>query len=137
MIQCPLCSRSFAQEVVEFHAATCEGRAPSPPVSYTEPEIDDIQILEGLSDNSTPQNPSLDSFVVIGDNKHLSDPVARKRKGGTRSSGESNGENNNVSSVKYSPGPTLSGIECPICNERYSQSVIEEHAASCGDEVYV
>lgn len=28
-------------------------------------------------------------------------------------------------------------VTCPICNEAYSKTVIEEHAANCGDEVYV
>jgi len=28
-------------------------------------------------------------------------------------------------------------VMCPICNEAYPTSVIEEHAANCGDEVYV
>lgn len=28
-------------------------------------------------------------------------------------------------------------VDCPICNENYPKSAIEEHAASCGDEVYV
>ena len=30
-----------------------------------------------------------------------------------------------------------SKVTCPICNEAYSKSVIEQHAANCGDEVYV
>ena len=138
MIQCPLCSRSFAQEVVEFHAANCEGRAPSPPISYVERDNDDIQILEPIGDNSEQVESLLDSFVVIGTDKQLGDPLARKRKGGARSSGESSsGENNNVSNIKCSSRPTLSNIECPICNQSYSRSMIEEHAANCGDEVYV
>ena len=28
-------------------------------------------------------------------------------------------------------------VTCPICNEAYSKTVIEDHAANCGDEVYV
>ena len=28
-------------------------------------------------------------------------------------------------------------VECPICNELYPKASIEEHAASCGEEVYV
>lgn len=28
-------------------------------------------------------------------------------------------------------------VTCPICNEAYPKTVIEEHAANCGDEVYV
>ncbi len=32
---------------------------------------------------------------------------------------------------------TSSTVECPICNERYPKTAIEEHAANCGEEVYV
>lgn len=28
-------------------------------------------------------------------------------------------------------------VECPICNQKYSKTLIEEHAANCGEEVYV
>eukprot|EP00095_Tigriopus_kingsejongensis_P007963 snap_masked-scaffold135_size322082-processed-gene-0.0 protein:Tk07963 transcript:snap_masked-scaffold135_size322082-processed-gene-0.0-mRNA-1 annotation:"chaperone protein dnaj" len=28
-------------------------------------------------------------------------------------------------------------VECPICNQKYSKSIIEEHAANCGEEVFV
>ena len=28
-------------------------------------------------------------------------------------------------------------VECPICNQGYDQTDIEQHAASCGEEVYV
>ena len=138
MIQCPLCSRSFAQEVVEFHAATCEGRVPSPPLAYVERDADDIQILEPVGDNTEQEESLLDSYVLIDKDNYLGDSVARKRKGGARSSGESSsGENNNVPNVKYSSRSALSNVECPICNQSYSQSIIEEHAANCGDEVYV
>jgi len=30
-----------------------------------------------------------------------------------------------------------SKVECPICNQGYDQTDIEQHAASCGEEVYV
>ena len=138
MIQCPLCSRSFAQEVVEYHAANCEGRPPSPLIAYDERDTEDIEIMEPLSDGTKQSESLLDSFVVIGSDKNFTDPLARKRKGGARSNGESsNGENNNIPGVKCSTRPTVSDIECPICNQSYSKTVIEEHAANCGDEVYV
>ena len=141
MIQCPLCSRSFAQEVIEFHAANCEGRPPSPPTTYAERDTtDDIQVLEPVPNSQAGGNGSLlDSFVVIANDKEVTDVLARKRKGGARSSGESNSsDNNNVPSVKCSSrAKAVSDIECPICNQSYAKSVIEEHAANCGDEVYV
>ena len=28
-------------------------------------------------------------------------------------------------------------VECPICNQAYDKSDIEQHAANCGEEVYV
>ena len=145
MIQCPLCSRSFAQEVIELHAANCEGRAPTPPQFPHVSDagqyrgVDEIQILDSQNECD------IESFLVIGGEKPLPiDPqVIRKRKGGSRiSSGESIGgceNNNSASNVKYSSRPNsfAGGIECPICNQCYSKSVIEEHAANCGDEVYV
>ena len=138
MIQCPLCSRSFTREVIEYHAANCEGRAPSPPISLVERDPDDIEILEPINGSRVERESLLDSFVVIGNDKPVADPMARKRKGETRTSGESSsGENNNVSNVKCSSRPSLGDVECPICNQSYSQNVIEEHAANCGDEVYV
>jgi len=141
MIQCPLCSRSFAQEVIEFHAANCEGRPPSPPTTYAERDTtDDIQVLEPVPNSQAGGNESLlDSFVVIANDKEVTDVLARKRKGGARSSGESNSsDNNNVPNVKCSSrAKAVSDVECPICNQSYAQSVIEEHAANCGDEVYV
>ena len=138
MIQCPLCSRSFTREVIEYHAANCEGRAPSPPISLVERDPDDIEILEPINDSRDERESLLDSFVVIGNDKPVADPMARTRKGETRTSGESSsGENNNVSNVKCSSRPSLGDVECPICNQSYSQTVIEEHAANCGDEVYV
>ena len=141
MIQCPLCSRSFAQEVIEFHAANCEGRPPSPPTTYAERDTtDDIQVLEPVPNSQAGGNESLlDSFVVIANDKEVTDVLARKRKGGARSSGESNSsDNNNLPNVKCSSRvKAVSDVECPICNQSYAQSVIEEHAANCGDEVYV
>ena len=42
MIQCPLCSRSFEKNVIEVHAANCEGRKEDIPEVVTigdEPEV--------------------------------------------------------------------------------------------------
>ena len=44
-----------------------------------------------------------------------------------------NGSNNRVEGRRTS----IKMVECPICNQTYSQTVIEEHAANCGEEVYV
>ena len=41
------------------------------------------------------------------------------------------------SSVRRTPSTSSGRVECPICNEQYAQSAIEEHAANCGEEVYV
>jgi curved DNA-binding protein CbpA len=82
LIQCPLCSRAFPRNVIESHAASCEGRG-----SDSSPEA--LSPSAGLEVHLPPEE------------------VTEKM------------------------------VLCPICSQNYPQSVIEEHAAGCGDEVYV
>ena len=47
-----------------------------------------------------------------------------------------------VVTIRDDPEPNIisgsgSKVECPICNQSYNQTDIEQHAASCGEEVYV
>lgn len=130
---------------MEFHASTCEGR----PL-----DDDDIQVLEDLGRPSQSRRPGdgrhetdsgrgVPSETVANDDDgpelvdisgsaphSMQDPVSRTDP--SIAGRSSAGGAFRRSSVGVS---TL--VECPICSEKYPKSVIEEHAALCGDEVYV
>jgi hypothetical protein len=111
LIQCPLCGRNFSKSVIEIHAAQCEGR--STVDSSATPAADSVEVLEV---KLPPEN---------GDKSSSTTPPPRHLRPKT-SKPSSDGS---LSSYKM--------VECPICNQKYSKSVIEEHAALCGEEVYV
>ena len=100
LIQCPLCGKNFARNVIEVHAASCEGKGDVD----SEPEIV----------ASPPQRQPEVLAVNL--------PPERNERKTSSTSGRK-------TSIKM--------VECPICNQTYSQTVIEEHAANCGEEVYV
>jgi len=108
MVQCPLCSRSFPRDRVELHAATCEGRQ-SPP-----PDVASVSAPPREEEEIEIVDETVSSSSRGGMHK-------RMRNGGTTTSSATAGNK----------------VTCPICNEAYSKSVIEQHAANCGDEVYV
>ena len=86
-----MCSRSFAKNVIEVHAANCEGRTEEAEDDFEHVEVDEV--AEAVANSNADVNMR------------------------------------SANSVKL--------IECPICNQSYDQTVIEEHAANCGEEVYV
>lgn len=108
LIQCPLCGRQFARNVVEVHAATCEGKDP---VADLASEADDEAEAEK-------------EWVRVPTPEELRVNRVRDRQRST-------------SAGRRSIDARMNLVECPICNQKYSQSVIEEHAANCGEEVYV
>ena len=118
--------------MVEYHAASCEGKRDG--------EVD----MDGgggrrrvgpeiLEVNLPPEKPggkgaSGSSGSAGAKTRPSSSEPAAKRAGPPSSS-----------SVRRTPSSSSSSgrVECPICNERYAKSAIEEHAANCGEEVYV
>lgn len=117
--------------MVEYHAASCEGKRDG--------EVD----MDGgggggrrrvgpeiLEVNLPPEKPggkgaSGSSGSAGAKTRPSSSEPAAKRAGPP-------------SSAPVSRTPSSGGrVECPICNERYAKSAIEEHAANCGEEVYV
>merc|ERR1711976_494812 len=101
MIQCPLCTRSFAQTVIEFHASTCEGRqsptttTTSPQSNYFGPIDEEVQIVEEPSQSSNNKTKRMKNGTTVQD-----DDEVRILNSPTNSSS--------------------SKIECPICNQSYS-----------------
>ena len=113
--------------MIEYHAASCEGKRDEVGMDgggdvrgAGQPEI--------LEVNLPPEN--LSGRTVAGSaskTRPSSSEPAAKRAGPSASS-----------SVRRTPSSSSSGrVECPICNEKYAKSAIEEHAANCGEEVYV
>lgn len=92
LIQCPLCGKHYPRNVVEVHAAGCEGNnndeeQPQP----VPPEVLEVNLPPEREEVRSNPTENLDTKMV----------------------------------------------ECPICSQSYPQAVIEEHAAGCGEEVYV
>ena len=120
LIQCPLCGRQYSKSVIESHAAQCEGR------------------------RSLPDSDSSDSGLTMklkAEKPYESGPVAspRQRRARTSGSGSSTGSSGRpgFSSRAGSGSNPAKLVECPICNQKYAKSVIEEHASLCGEEVFV
>ena len=114
--------------MVEYHAASCEGRRDDGEVDMdgrgaaasggVGPEILEVNL------------PPEKSAASVGPKTRPSSSEPAAKRAGTNSSSSS-------SSVRRTPSSSSGKVECPICNERYAKSAIEEHAANCGEEVYV
>ena len=143
LIQCPLCGRNYAKSVIEMHAATCEGKSeedPSQPQqpSPAAPPVRKISSAT-LEVNVPPERKSSSSSSAM--------PSARQRLSSAsdlKSPSVVNHNNNRLPQHdrKLNSGDVVltglgKSVECPICNQKYAQTVIEEHAANCGEEVYV
>ncbi len=114
LIQCPLCSRSFAKSVIEIHAASCDGRHGD--------EVDAPATADVLEVNLPPERDEYPESST-------------RRQYQTTSAMPELFPKTSVLGKRSNSGSKM--VECPICNVKYSQSVIEQHAANCGDEVHV
>ena len=131
-IQCPLCGRHFAKSVIEVHASNCEGQSDSSPDEPKNPQVK-MPVQE-------PPNLRTTSGARTSRSKpqHSTKMTATK----TSSTGSTSGSSRGSSLSSGHPRPDMNKgllglVECPICNQNYDKSVIEEHAANCGEEVYV
>lgn len=111
MIQCPLCAKAFPQEIVEVHASTCQGRQEDPEVQVLGEENQPEVVPEVISTENNNHHKRMRNGIDQEEVKILLSPS----------------KVNEVSNK----------VQCPICQQLYSKSVIVEHAACCGDEVYV
>ena len=138
LIQCPLCARNFPKSVIEIHAASCEGRPAAAAGAGADDDndtgptmmIDDGQISGGLSVHLPPEKAAAAADPLR--HLHRQQQQQQHRHPAPRSASQPG--HGGVASKRRPTGRT---VECPICNQKYPQSSIEEHAASCGDEVYV
>lgn len=148
LIQCPLCSRSFAKSVIEMHAAGCEGRSPDP-MDNGEMHPNggvNTSMGSGLEVNLPPEKkadfkptPSPPNSASGSFRSPLSSSMSRKTSvplSGSRMPPPSP-PLSSVGLTRSASARTSTTVECPICNQTYPKTVIEEHAAQCGEEVFV
>ena len=136
LIQCPLCGKNFPNGVVEYHAASCEGRRDEVDMDGggSRRRAGDAAGPEILEVNLPPEKP-LKGTGFDGRSGPESSTGAKTRPSSSEPAAKRAGPPS--SSVRRTPSSSSGRVECPICNERYAKSAIEEHAANCGEEVYV
>ena len=116
--------------MIEYHAASCEGKRDEVGMDGGG---DGIGLRGGagqperLEVNLPPENPAGRTIAGSASKTRPSSSEPAAKRAGPPSS----------SSVRRTPSSSSGRVECPICNEKYAKSAIEEHAANCGEEVYV